>query len=94
MASESCALASVGAKFERDVLPGEILVFDDSGVRPDRIHCGKKERRICVFEYIYFARPDSVIDQVRIKLNPALVHQKPARLMILKSPCKGRVLNI
>ena len=76
MASESCALVSVGAKFERDVLPGEILVFDDSGVRSDRIHCGKKERRICVFEYIFFARPDSVIDQVRIKLNPALVTSK------------------
>ncbi len=66
VASESCALASVGAKFERDVLPGEILVFDDSGVRSDRTHCGKKERHICVFEYIYFARPDSVIDQVSV----------------------------
>ena len=66
VASESCALASVGAKFERDVLPGEILVSDDSGVRSDRTHCGKKERHICVFEYIYFARPDSVIDQVSV----------------------------
>ncbi len=66
VASESCALAAAGAEFERDVMPGEIIVFDDSGVRSDRTHCGIKERRTCIFEYIYFARPDSVIDGVSV----------------------------
>ena len=66
VASESCALSAVGAKFERDILPGEILVFDENGVRSNREHCGEKPRRSCIFEYIYFARPDSVIDGVSV----------------------------
>lgn len=61
VASESCALDSVGARFVRNVDPGEIVVFDQDGVRSDRRHCGKKPS-MCVFEYIYFARPDSVIE--------------------------------
>lgn len=66
VASESCALSAVGAKFERDILPGEILIFDENGVRSNRDHCGEKPRRSCIFEYIYFARPDSVIDGVSV----------------------------
>lgn len=66
IASESCALSSVGARFERDVLPGEILVFDDSGIKSNRTHCGKHKKHICIFEYIYFARPDSVIDGISV----------------------------
>lgn len=62
VASESCALDAVGARFIRDVEAGEILVFDKNGVRSIRDHCGKKPFTMCVFEYIYFARPDSVID--------------------------------
>ena len=46
----------------RDVEPGEIVIFDRSGVRSIRDHCGKRKPSLCVFEYIYFARPDSVID--------------------------------
>ena len=61
-ASESCALAAVGAKLERDIEPGEIVVFTKDGVQSIRDHCGKAPRSTCVFEYIYFARPDSVID--------------------------------
>lgn len=66
VASESCALNSVGAKFIRDVEPGEILVFDDTGVKSDRSHCGTKDKHVCIFEYIYFARPDSVIDGISV----------------------------
>lgn len=62
VASESCALTAVGAALERDLLPGEILVFDKNGPRSIRDHCGKCEQSLCVFEYIYFARPDSVIE--------------------------------
>ena len=61
-ASESCGLDAVGASFERDILPGEIVVADKNGVKSDRSHCGIAPRRLCVFEFIYFARPDSIIE--------------------------------
>ncbi len=66
VASESCALNSVGARFERDIMPGEIVVFDDDGVHSSFAPTSKKDRKICIFEYIYFARPDSVIDGVSV----------------------------
>jgi len=62
VASESCALDAVSAKFIRDIRPGEIVVFDQDGARSITDHCGEADGSICVFEYIYFARPDSVID--------------------------------
>lgn len=62
VASESCALDAVSAKFIRDIRPGEILVFDQDGARSITDHCGEADGSLCVFEYIYFARPDSVID--------------------------------
>ena len=62
IASESCALDSVGAEFVRDIDAGEILVFDQSGIKSIRDHCGKAPHKLCVFEYVYFARPDSVIE--------------------------------
>lgn len=61
VSSESCALDSVGAKFIKDVKPGEIVVIGADGIKSIETHCGKKGN-ICVFEYIYFARPDSVIE--------------------------------
>ena len=66
VASESCALEAVGAEFIRDVLPGEIIVFEENGIRSIRKHCDKERCRICIFEYIYFARPDSVIQGVAV----------------------------
>lgn len=60
-ASESCALDAVGAEFIRDVAPGEIVVVDETGVRSITTHCGKGSA-FCVFEFIYFARPDSVVE--------------------------------
>lgn len=65
-ASESCALKAIGADFIRDIIPGEILIFGPDGIVSDRKHCGKKERKLCIFEYIYFARPDSVIEGVSV----------------------------
>lgn len=62
VASESCALTAVGAEFIRDVEPGEILIFSKDGITSRREHCNTKKKALCVFEYIYFARPDSVID--------------------------------
>ncbi len=65
-ASESCALDSVDAEFERDILPGEIVVVDESGVRSIKTHCSKTSS-LCVFEFVYFARPDSVIEGVSVQ---------------------------
>lgn len=66
VASESCALSAVGATFVRDVEPGEILVFTKNGVVSRREHCNTRKKKMCIFEYIYFARPDSVIDNVSV----------------------------
>ena len=62
VASESCAIKAVGAQFVRDIEPGEILVFSKEGILSRREHCKKKQKKLCIFEYIYFARPDSTID--------------------------------
>ncbi|MGN0788730.1 MAG: amidophosphoribosyltransferase, partial [Christensenellales bacterium] len=67
VASESCALGAVGAEFIRDVAPGEMLVFCDGEVKSYTEHCNTKPRKTCIFEHIYFARPDSVIDGVSVQ---------------------------
>ncbi len=62
VATESCALDSVGATFIREIEPGEIVVFsNDEGIKSIKDHCGKCREALCVFEYVYTARPDSVI---------------------------------
>ncbi len=81
-ASESCALKAIGAEFIRDLEPGEILVFDGERVISRREHCGKKEKKLCIFEYIYFARPDSVID-ARLRAGGILARACPAQADIV-----------
>jgi amidophosphoribosyltransferase len=61
LASETCALDMVGAEFVRDVDPGEIVVISDAGIQSIKPFARQKSR-FCVFEYIYFARPDSVVE--------------------------------
>lgn len=65
LASESCALDIVGAEFVRDVDPGEVVVIDDAGVHSIKPF-GRSRSRFCVFEYIYFARPDSVMEGMAV----------------------------
>lgn len=82
IASESCALDSVGAKFLRDVRAGEIIVISKNGIRSITTHCHDK-KNICIFEYIYFARPDSVIEgksvhRARIAAGKILAETSPA----------------
>lgn len=67
-ASETCALDAVGAAFVRDVEPGEVVVVDENGVRSDRSGCGQAPKSLCVFEYIYFARPDSMVDGYSVNM--------------------------
>lgn len=69
IASESAALDAVGATLVRDVRPGEIIVFSKDGVKSITDHCNDAKQSVCVFEYIYFARPDSVIDGCSVHLS-------------------------
>ncbi|MCD6075876.1 MAG: purF, partial [Rhodospirillales bacterium] len=61
LASETCALDIIGAEYVRDVAPGELVIIDNDGIRSIRPFT-KKPQRFCVFEYIYFARPDSQVE--------------------------------
>lgn len=81
VASETCALDSVGASFVRDIEPGEIVVIDDKGIQSIKTHCGKAST-MCVFEYVYFARPDSIIQGAsvhgaRIRAGRFLAQEHP-----------------
>ena len=67
LASESCALDTIGAEFVRDVDPGEIVTITQKGIESNRSMCIPKEQHArCIFEYIYFARPDAYIDGVSV----------------------------
>ena len=89
VASETCAFDIIGAKYIRDVEPGEILVANGKGLRsyrrlPRRLHA------FCIFEYIYFSRPDSIIfrmnvDKVRRRLGRQLAHEHPVEADIVIS---------
>ena len=87
-ASESCALDAISAKFERDLRPGEIVVVDKSGVKSIETHCGKAEKRLCVFEFIYFARPDSVIDGSSVHV----ARQRAGAFLALEHPVQADVV--
>ena len=87
-ASESCALDAIGAEFDRDILPGEIVVADKNGVRSDTSHCGKAEKRLCVFEFIYFARPDSVIDGSSVHV----ARQRAGAFLALEHPVQADIV--
>ncbi|NGP46072.1 amidophosphoribosyltransferase [Bacillaceae bacterium SIJ1] len=64
ISSETCAFDVVGATFERDIQPGELLIIDDNGVDVQRFSTA--QRSICSMEYIYFSRPDSNIDGINV----------------------------
>ncbi len=87
-ASESCALDAIGAKFERDVRPGEIVVVDKNGIKSLTAHCGKAPRSLCVFEFIYFARPDSVIDGSSVHV----ARQRAGAFLALEHPVQADVV--
>lgn len=65
--SESCVFDSLGGEFVRDVEPGEMVVIDDEGVHSYKNNCGGKTS-LCLFEFVYFARPDSVIDGMCVNI--------------------------
>ncbi|MGN1409892.1 MAG: amidophosphoribosyltransferase [Eubacteriales bacterium] len=88
IASESCALDACGAVLEKNIEPGEMVIFDSNGVHSRRDHCKKSRERMCIFEYIYFARPDSVIDgcsvhEARLRAGKFLANQSPVQADIV-----------
>lgn len=95
VASESCALDTVGAKLIREIAPGEIVVFSENGVKSITDHCNKCTPSMCIFEYIYFARPDSVIDgctvhSARIKAGEFLAKEYPVEAdVVIGCPDSG-----
>jgi amidophosphoribosyltransferase len=87
LASESCALDIVGAQFVRDIEPGEIVVIDDNGVESIKPF-GRRPERFCVFEYIYFARPDSVVEgtpvyTARKRIGAELAREAPVEADVI-----------
>ncbi|MGC1308949.1 MAG: amidophosphoribosyltransferase [Phormidesmis sp.] len=93
LASETCGLDIVGATYLRDVEPGELIWIDGSGVKS--IHWGKAERKLCVFEMIYFARPDSVFHgeslySYRKRIGQRLAQESPADVdLVMAVPDSG-----
>lgn len=95
VASESCALDAVGAKLIRDVKPGEVIVIDAMGVRSMDDRCGKDEKTSCVFEFVYNARPDSIVDgysvhEARVEMGMALARRYPVEAdVVISVPDSG-----
>jgi amidophosphoribosyltransferase len=88
VASESCALDSVGAELIRELEPGEIVVFKNGEVRSLRDHCKTKPERLCIFEYIYTSRPDSEIAGISVQA----ARQKAGELLALANPVDADVV--
>jgi amidophosphoribosyltransferase len=84
LASESCALDLISAKFEREIEPGEIVIIDKNGPRALQAFPAHVDRAFCIFEYVYFARPDSNIAnrnvyKVRVQMGRELAREHPCR---------------
>ncbi|MBV9990679.1 MAG: amidophosphoribosyltransferase [Alphaproteobacteria bacterium] len=94
LASETCALDIVGATFERDVEPGEVLVIDKDGMN-SYYPFKKQPERFCIFEYVYFSRPDSVVEgrnvyEVRKRIGEELAREYPAQAdLVVPVPDSG-----
>ncbi|MFC1495919.1 amidophosphoribosyltransferase [Candidatus Margulisiibacteriota bacterium] len=93
-ASETCALDIIGARFIREIDSGEMLVVDNKGLR-SQIYSENARQAMCIFEHIYFARPDSVIDgrnvyETRVTLGKYLAAESPVKAdMVIGVPESG-----
>lgn len=87
--SESCAFDAIGAEFIRDVEPGEIItVHEDGTITEDKSHTKKERKSLCVFEFIYFARPDSIIDGSSVQN----ARQRAGAFLALESPVQADIV--
>jgi len=95
VASETCAFDLIDAERVRDIEPGEILVIDADGLHSSRLK--PQPRRFCVFEHVYFARPDSILDDVavygaRVAMGEALAAEQPVEAdVVVPVPDSGVV---
>ncbi len=87
LTSESCVFDSMGGEFIRDVQPGEMVVIDSEGLHSYTENCGGKTA-CCIFEYIYFARPDSVIDGVSVDV----ARQRAGQMLAQQHPVEADVV--
>ncbi|MTI70121.1 MAG: amidophosphoribosyltransferase [Firmicutes bacterium] len=87
LASESCALSTIGAEFVRDVEPGEVIVIDENGLKSIKSNkwCRKS---LCMFELIYFARPDSTMDDINIYL----ARSEAGKILAKEAPVEADVV--
>src|SRR5687767_6036891 len=88
LASETCALDIIGAQYVRDVENGEIVVFDEDGAHSHTPFLPRQPARPCIFEYIYFARPDSIVGgravyDVRKSMGAQLAREAPAEADVI-----------
>jgi len=88
LASETCALDAVGAKFLRDVYPGEIVVIDKNGLRSITENSIEGKKALCVFEYIYFSRPDSMVEGSSVHI----ARQRAGAMLSLQHPVQADVV--
>lgn len=88
LSSETCGLDAVGATFLRDVEPGEIVIIDEDGLRSITDYCNTEKKSLCVFEYIYFARPDSILDGTSVHQ----ARRKAGALLALDNPINADVV--
>jgi amidophosphoribosyltransferase len=94
LASETCAFDIIGAEFVREIEPGEVVVIDESGVRSLRPF-PRSRQRFCVFELIYFARPDSLMDgrsvyEARKRIGAEIARESPVEAdLVVPVPDSG-----
>jgi len=100
LSSETCALDLIQAEFVRDVEPGEAVIIDENGLRSLQIFPEQKRRAFCIFEYVYFARPDSTIadrnvHKVRVNMGRELAREYPIEAdMVIPIPDSGNCAAI
>jgi amidophosphoribosyltransferase len=95
LASETCALDLISAKFEREIAPGEIIIIDKNGPRSLQAFPAQTRRALCVFEFVYFARPDSNISghnvyKARVEMGRELAREHPLKAdLVVPLPDSG-----
>ena len=87
-ASETCALDAVGAEYVRDIQPGEIVTVSEAGITSDTRRCNSAPKKLCVFEFVYFARPDSSIDGASV----SLARQKAGAFLAAEHPVDADIV--
>lgn len=87
-ASETCALDAVGAEYVRDIQPGEIVTVSEVGITSDTRRCNSAPKKLCVFEFVYFARPDSSIDGASV----SLARQKAGAFLAAEHPVDADIV--